>query len=102
MYDLAPVDGRFFTEDQRKKVVKFFSKRVKRGNAGCFVTVMVCFYIFLFNQDSVFKYWIPALYSDKHLLVTCHYMVMSLFSAVTLLINERCLILQQDVESIWD
>ena len=45
LYDLAPVDGRFFTEDQRKKVVKFFSKRVKRGNAGCFVTVMVCFCI---------------------------------------------------------
>ena len=42
LYDVVPLDSRGFTEEQNKGVLKFFSKKVKKGRAGCFSKIMVC------------------------------------------------------------
>ncbi|XP_063688018.1 tudor domain-containing protein 1-like [Bolinopsis microptera] len=40
LFDIVPLDDNGFTRDQNKKVVRFFSKKIKKTKAGCFVTVM--------------------------------------------------------------
>ena len=45
LYDIAPLDDNGFTTEQNKTVLRFFSKRVKKGKASCFTTVMVCLFL---------------------------------------------------------